>query len=164
MRKAIFATLDKIYAMTGLPETALKMKNEAYSAGYVHAAAYAYFAGDFENGKKDLSEAIRLNPELAENRYHKLIQQLNGWTNDPRAKNRTDFYERIMANAPAEHPGLARELGRARADVLLEPLFGSPKANWAASRNELLKVVRYKPEWLLNRGVLRMLVYAWLRI
>ena len=59
---------------------------------------------------------------------------------------------------PPGQPGLNRQLRRALADVYLGPLFSGSHEYRHAHRWELLKAVQYKPEWLFNRGVLRILV------
>lgn len=164
MRKAIFQVLNKFYQQADLPPEIQAIRNLAFSAGHYHASAFEYLSADFAKGREDLAEAIRLDPALKENGYGPLVKLLAGWADDPRSRNRTDLLERVIAHPPPGHPGLGQALGRARADVLLAPLFGSPRQEWVRNRKDLLSAIWYKPEWLLNRGVLRMLLYAWLKI
>jgi len=161
MRKAIFAVIDKFFSQPDLPEDIKDNKNAVYASALVHAAAYAYNANDFQKGQHDLAEAINRDPTLADKQYNKLVKSLVGWSYDPRSKNPTNFLQRIIANPPSGHPGLKRQLRRALADVMLEPLFSSSRQKWRAHRWDFLKIFIYKPDWLFNLGVLRMFVDAW---
>lgn len=162
MRKAIFFTLEKFFNQPGLPENFNVMKNDVFASGLVHAAAYAYHARQFEKGQRDLSEALRLNPCLKDMRYKKMVDQLVGWANDPRSIRPAVFLQEIVDHPPEGHPGLKRELRRAVSDILLGPLFSRSRKDLKNHRMELIKAIRYKPDWLLNRGVLRLLAEAWL--
>ena len=164
MREAIFLVLDKFYKQPDLPKNIMAMKDLVYSSGHIHAAAYEYFACDFDAGNKDLTDAIRLDPTLIVNNYQKLVDTLIGWTDNPRSQNQSNLLEQIIKYAPKGYPDLIRALLQARADVLLRPLFSGSRSDWVAHRKDLLNAVRFKPQWLLNRGVLRMLVYAYLRV
>ena len=133
MRKAIFAVIDKFFSQPDLPEDLKGYKNAVYASALVHAAAYAYNADDFPKGQHDLTEAINRDPTLADKQYNKLVKSLVGWSYDPRSNNPTNFLQRIIANPPPGHPGLRRQLRRAIADVMLEPLFSSSRQKMACS-------------------------------
>jgi glycosyltransferase involved in cell wall biosynthesis len=164
MRKAMFAMLDKFFAQPELPEYLSAHKESAYATAYAHAAVYAYNSDELDGGALDLAEAIRLHPIFAYDDYQKLVELLVGWAHDPRSTDPAIFLQRVMTNPPLGHPGLVKRLRQEYADALLEPLFQGPREIWQARRKDLLKAVIYKPGWLLNRGVLRMLAAAWLGI
>jgi glycosyltransferase involved in cell wall biosynthesis len=161
MRIAIFMTLDKFFGQLNLPEKLFSYKSAAYSVGWVHSAAYAYLSDEGEKETANLAEALRVDPTLRENHYQRLVRILVSWANDPRSTEPTLFLERIIENPPSEEAGLVIQLRQQVADAILAPLFDCPRDAWRDHRQDLLKVVRYKPDWLLNRGVLRMLAYAW---
>ena len=163
MRKAIFTTLDKFFSQQ-VAENWMDKKSAAYALALVHSAAYAYLANEFDQAKRDLAEAMRLDSTLRDNRYKKLVRMLVAWSNDPRAIEPTLFLQRIIANLPPHHSGLGVQLRRAMADAFLAPFFKGSREMWRARRGDLLKAILYKPDWLLNRGVLRMLASAWLGI
>jgi hypothetical protein len=127
----------------------------------IKAAAYAYHNNEFSNGRLDLSEAIQLDPTLKDHHYKRLMDILVGWSCDPRSAEPQEFMQRIMSNPPHGQPGLRRQLKRAVADVFLGFLFSSSQDVWRAHRWDLLRVVIYKPDWLLNRGVIRMIASSW---
>jgi hypothetical protein len=162
MRKAILTVLDKFFSQPGLPAELKAYKSTAYGTGLVHAAAFAYHCGEFGKGQRDLAEAVRLDPTLADGHYKRLVELLVGWSQDPRSNEPARFLQRIIENVPPGQPGLRRQLRRATADMLLGSLFRGSPETWRARRRDLLRVILYKPTWLLNRGVLRMIAEAWL--
>jgi glycosyltransferase involved in cell wall biosynthesis len=162
MRKAIFTVLDKLFDQPKLPASLMAYNKIAYASGFVHAAAFEYLSGEVEKGRLDLAEAIRLDPTLKDDHYKRLLEFLVGWANDPRSADPANFLQRVVSTPPSGHPGLLIQLRRAVADLLLGSLFKSSQEEWRNRRWDLLKVVLYKPDWLFNRGVLRMLLAAWL--
>lgn len=162
MRIAIFSTADKFFNQPELPDFYLAIKDKVYARAYVHSAAYAYNAEQYDKGQDYLRSAMRLDPALKENQYRELVDALSGWANDPRSIKPAVFLQKITDHMPAGHPGLVRQLRRVTADSILGALFSSSSETWRSHKRDLIKAVLYKPGWLLNRGVLRMLVAAWL--
>jgi glycosyltransferase involved in cell wall biosynthesis len=162
MHEAMMRITEKFFCQPGLPEEYRAIKNSVYAAAYVHSAAFAYNAEQYHKGQDYLNEAMRLDPALTENCYRQLVDALAGWSNDPRSVEPVRFLQRVAENPPPGRPGLERQLRCAIADTILGSLFNSSKATWRSRRKDLGKAISYKPEWLLNRGVLRMVVFAWL--
>jgi hypothetical protein len=154
--------LDKFFSQPELPASIKILEKVAYASGLVHAGVYAYLSNELDKGKHDLAEAVQLDPTLKDQGYKRLMEKLVNWAHDPRAVDPASFLKRIILNPPPGQPGLIMQLRRAMADTLLGSLFDSSQETWRARRGDLLKVVLYKPDWLLNRGVLRMLAVAWL--
>lgn len=160
MCKAIFTVIDKFFRQTGISDEIIARKNSIYASALLNAAAYAYNANEYQKAQNDIIEAVRLDPNLAEMEYKKLIARFVSWSSDPRSITKAIFLQRIIRNPPPGMPGLKRELHRALADSLLEPHFSSTKKERRVHRWDLLRVILYKPAWLLNRGVLRILTDA----
>jgi glycosyltransferase involved in cell wall biosynthesis len=166
MRIAIFSTLDKFFGKPDLPRDLYNYKDVAYSRGWISAAAFAYLSNECDKGAQHLTEAICLDPTLKEKRFKQLVEILVGWSSDPRASEPVDFLRRIVENPPKGHIELVRQFRRAQADVILGSLYkgtGSEKS-WRTRRRDLIKVIRYQPKRILNRGVLRMMVDAWFHL
>jgi hypothetical protein len=164
MRTAIFTVIEKFFSQSDLAENILEYKSHVLAAGLIHAAAYAYNADEPQKGQCDLAQALNLDPALKENSYQCLLQSLVAWSHDPRSIEPVIFLRRIIINPPAGHPQLKRQLQRAIPDLLLEPLFSSSRELRQKNRMVLLQIIRYKPEWLLNKGVLRILADAWMPV
>jgi len=164
MRKALLAVLAKFFAQPSLPEELRAFETTAQATALVHAAAFAYHTGELEGGQRDLAEAVRIDPAIERNCYKRLIDLLLGWSNNPRTTEPVEFLQRINDNPPPGLPRFRKQLRRAIADVILGGLFSESRESWSKKRKDLLKVILYKPDWLLNRGVLRMLAGAWLHL
>lgn len=162
MRSAIFTVLTKFFAQPGLADEIIAHKNKAFASGLVHSAAYEYLSGEWDKGKFDLAEAIRLNPSLNQQHHKKLVGLLVAWAYDPRALEPANFLQRIISHLPPGQLGLSIQLRRALADILLAPLFHGSRETRQAQRTDLMKAILFKPDWLFNRGVLRILADAWL--
>jgi glycosyltransferase involved in cell wall biosynthesis len=163
MRTAFLAVLKKFYSQPGLPTRVIAYKDKAYASALVATAAYAYHANELGRGKDDLIEALRLDPTLRDNGYQRLVNRLVGWSDDPRSTRPAAFLQGIIGSLPPEQGALKGQLKQAMADVLLGELFAGSRETWRVRKGDLLKVILNKPKWLFNRGVLRMMVYAWLR-
>jgi hypothetical protein len=164
MRKAMLSMLDKFFSQPELPENLRVYKNKAYASALVKAAAYAYHSNEFDKGQLDLAEAVQLDLTLKNERYKRLVELLVGWSYDPRSTEHVGFIQRIITYPPPGQPGLVRQLRRAIADIYLSSLFSNSREEWRVHRGDLFKAILYKPDWLLNRGVLRMIADAWLNI
>ena len=162
MRKALLSTLDKFFGQPELPEHIRDHKNAAYAAALVHAAAFAYYTNEFVKGSLNLAEAVHLDPTLKRAGYKRLVELLVGWSHDPRSTRPAEFLQRVIAYPPPGQRGLGIQLRRAVADIIVGPLFKSSRETRRVNKWDLLRAILYKPDWLLNRGVLRMIVDAWL--
>lgn len=163
MRTAMLRVLDKFFSRSGLPAHLLAYQNQARASVLVKAAARGYRSGEFKAAQRDLAEAVRLAPTLADERYKRLVGLLTGWANNPQSSDSEAFLRNIYTHLPPALPGLRREWRRAMAAMMLAPLFQG-RDTWPTHKFTLLKIVWYDPALLLNRGVLRMLIEAWLSV
>lgn len=162
MRKAIFMVLDKFFAASEAHEYPKSWRQRAYASAFVQAACFAYLSGDMQKGRQDLCEAVQVDPSLTDDNYRELVDRLVAWAHDPRCTTPADFLTQVLNSLPSDQNILAVRLRHAIADSLLAPLFKCERGKWRLRKKDLLTAIVYKPAWLLNRGVLRMLAYAWL--
>ena len=52
---------------------------------------------------------------------------------------------------------MKHRLHRVISDALIAPFFSGDKKYWQTHQSDLLRAIQYKPSWLLNRGVLRII-------
>jgi hypothetical protein len=162
MRDSALAVLDAFFSQRGLPPHIVAMRNRARAAALVKVAARAYHAGRFEAGQRDLAEAARLDPDLAGHGGQALVTLLVGWANSPLSEDPEAYLHDIAYNLPATLRRLRRPLRRAAAAAALRPLFDGSRDRRRASKGALLRAIWNDPSWLLNRGVVRMLVDAYI--
>ncbi|MCB9107500.1 MAG: glycosyltransferase [Anaerolineales bacterium] len=164
MRTAMLMVLDKTFNDPDLPAKWQTQKNKAYAAAYVRAAARAYLAGTQTDGKNDLNEAVRLDPDLLRDQASGLSRELAGWANAPLAEDPLTYLEQVLDNLP---DGL-RQLHQRRKSVLakfaIELAFQAHhQGNRSSTRSLVLRAFRYQPNWLRNRWALSILVKAYTR-
>jgi hypothetical protein len=162
MRAATLRVLDKVFNQPDLPSHWRVYENQAIAGVLVRSAARAFHSGEFEIGNNDLIEATKLDPGLISEGYNRLADILRGWASAPQTRDPEAYLLAISKHLPPPLGGLRRQLGQAIAAVILESLFGTSCEIWRARRKALMRAICYDPSWLLNRGVLRMLTYAWL--
>jgi tetratricopeptide (TPR) repeat protein len=156
MTEASFAVLDKVFHQDNLPQSWLDYKNHAYSQSHLRAAANAYAAKEFQDGKDHLEKAVALNPVLLQNNAQEIFQQILAWTELPKVKNRLNFLENILNHLPVEIKDSASNNSRKiLSKYAVDQGFLAYKNNdFENVRKYIISAVRYNPRWLLNRGVL----------
>lgn len=162
MRTSRLAVLDKFFARTDLPEEARALRDQATAAILVKVALLAFMVGSYDVARTDLATAISLDPTLRANEYQRFINALMGWAFGPHVADPTAFMVEVQSHLPESLRDMQRPLRRAIAKSLLQPMFAGPPEARRTHKATLLKALWYDPTWLLNRGVLRMLVEAWL--
>jgi len=164
MRKAMLSVLDKFFNRPDLAAHLIECQNRAYASALVKAAGRAYHSGEFQAAQCDLAEAVRLDPSLAHARYRRLVELLMGWAHAPQSPDPAAYLRNVSHHLPASLDGLRPELRRAMAAALLGPLFQGSPGTRRAGKCALLRAVWNDPSWLINRGVIRMIMEAWLPI
>ena len=70
MKAGMLTMFDKLFAQSELPVEVLAMRDQIYANVYLNAAARAYAAGDANEGKACLGNAIQLNPHCPPGIHH----------------------------------------------------------------------------------------------
>jgi hypothetical protein len=154
MRTAMLTVLDKTYALANLPASWQAMRNRAYAATLVRAAARAYHAAEIPSAKRDLAEAIRLNSSLLDNNASELLTHLVAWAYAPMSTDPLDYLERVCANLPdnmAQYRNHCRPyLGQMAIDLAFHAYsHGRP----IKTRSLVWRALFYWPKLMTNRGV-----------
>ena len=164
MTTATFAVLDKTCRNPGLPEAWRSRRDEAYSRAYLRAAAKAYSTGEVSRARQCMREAIHLNPELCADDAEPLARLVAGWANYPKTTEPLLFLERVYQNLPEELDVLRRRRKRDLAQEALQLAFGSyQRGDVAKARSYLWRAVSYRPQVLLNRGVMSIILHPGVR-
>lgn len=162
MRTAALAVLDRFFKQPDLPAQVLSMQDQARAAMLVKSAARAYHAGEFEAGQRDLAEAVELDPDLMNAEFQRLASLLVGWAYAPQSQDPEAYLRTISRHLPRSLHGLRPRLRQATAAAALWSLSEDSSDRRRAGKRRLLRAVWTDPSCLLNRGVIRMLVDAWL--
>lgn len=159
MTVATFAVLDKTFQSAALPQQWLARRDEAYSGGYLRAAAQAYTGGDCSGASDFMRKAAELDPGLRTDHGDRLAAVIAGWANHAKTRDPLALMTVIYDNLPEELAGLrnrkARDLGRQAAQMAWAAFRGGDAAR---SRRLALRAVRSWPPSILDRGLLRLIL------
>lgn len=160
MTTATFAVLDKLFADPDLPEAWRKWRNLAYSRAHLRAAAQAYRRDEsLAVACTHLEEAVALDPKLAAEGGERLAQHLFAWTDLPKIADPLAYLERIYDNLPPTLTCLSVRRREALGQVAMRLAFAAEQqGDLARARTSLHHALRHQPRWLVNRGVLSILV------
>ena len=159
MTRATFAVLDKTFSDPDLPPTWRARREQAYSRGFLRAAAQAYTARDFERGADFMREAVRLCPDLCANGAELLARLAAGWANHSKTAEPLRFLSAFYAHLPEELSALRRRRSCDLAREARQLAFAAYKrGDTASARSALWQAIMYRPDFVFNRGVLSILV------
>lgn len=161
MRIGTMSLWDKFFNLPNLPPDLHAYRDVALSAARVRTAARAFRARQFTVGNSDLVEATKLDAGLCRDRYKRLVDLLRGWADDPLTPDPEAYLVAVSKHVTPELPGLRRQLRKATAAMILEPLFGASPNMRRRGKWPIVKAIVYDPSWLTNRGVLRMMMEGW---
>ena len=159
MRKAMLTVLDKTFNYPDLPESWLAMRDRAYAAAYMKAAARAYYTTALASAKRDLAQAVYLDPSLLDNEARQLTNQLAGWANAPMVDDPLAYLERVYENLPDTLSWLRQRRRHQLGQIAMQMVFEFyNKGDLTETRSVILRAFRYQPSWLMNRGALSIFV------
>jgi hypothetical protein len=162
MTAASMAVLDKHFGDPELPPSWRGWKNQAYSNAHLRAAANQYVTARFPSAAQHLLEAVNLNPELAAHDSRLLREHISAWTDLPKTGDRLAFLETVYAQVP-EHliPKAQRyaDIGQIAFRIALE---ADDHGDRALARAAVWTALRARPAWLVNRGVVSILLRTFL--
>jgi hypothetical protein len=159
MTVATFAVLDKTFSDPALPERWQARRDEAYSRGFLRAAAQAYTGGEFDRARTFMREAAGKNPDLGADRGERLARMIAGWANHAKTRDALALMTSIYDNLPDELRTLRgrkrRELGR-QATRMAWAAFRSGDS--VQGRRLARQAVGYWPPAILDRGLLQLIL------
>lgn len=138
------------------------VRDQALASVYVDSALASYESGDTERGQKILTQAIQLDPTLAEPgpiffRLEDYARRLLRDTGDETKV--IVFLSAVIHNLPSAVPASRSSARSILSRVHMADAFRAhTNGDKITLRQSLWFGVRYDPRWLLNRGVLSMLV------
>ncbi len=164
MTQASFSVLDKVFENEDLPIGWSALRETAYSHAHLRASAQAYLARNFELARDHLHQAIQLSPDLVDGEARVLADQFIAWTELPKVHQPLRFLEGIFEHLPEDieilHQQKREHLGRAAVQMAFQSYVNG---DYKATRSAVFHALRYQPQWLINRGVMSILVRSTFR-
>jgi hypothetical protein len=161
MTTASFAVLEKVYQDAALPDSWRSRREEAYSRGFLRAAAQAYTIQEFPHAVEAMREAVRRDPGLCADDGERAARLAAGWANHKKTSDPLTFLAAFYEHLPEELAVLRRRRRRDLAQQALHLAFAAyAQGEMATVRRRIGQAVRYNPRVLLDRGVLSILAQA----
>jgi len=159
MTTATFAVLSKIFQNPDLPNTWKAKKDLAYSNAFLRAAIQAYHTKEYHEALPAMMRAAQLDPKLTANRGELLAKRLSALADSPKASDKLDFLTSIYLNLPDELVELRQDYKTHLSQAAVDSGFDRyQKDDFAGAAAHLRRAIRWKPAWLVNRGVLSILL------
>ena len=153
--------LDKFFSQPKLPDQIIQKKKKIYSKLHLRNALSYYKNSVWEEARKNLEEAINLDPILIINDYEILIKVFADWANSYGISNRGSFINSVYDHLPFFIKDIKKYRRKTLGTTEVQYLFKSRKAGIQPNnRLALIKIMVYSPYWLRNKGVLSLGIRA----
>jgi glycosyltransferase involved in cell wall biosynthesis len=164
MTTATFMVLDKLFKQgQPLPADWLALQDKAYSSAYIRAAAQSYRVPDYDEANGYLAQAIALNPEWLARDAQDLRTRLVSFTALPKTADPVPQLAAIYDHLPQSLAMVQAYKATDVAQAALALAFvAAQRQDWTAVRHALGYVRHYQPRLLLNRGVMKLFIRAYL--
>jgi len=145
LEHATLVALDRVFANPALPAGVVAIKEQAYGTWRLWLSGRYYAAGLWENGRRNLAEALALRPQLLE-RPPELLQLLSDQALGPRVADPLQFVTGLLDHLPP----VAEELCRCRFQLLGKIYLGLALRQYArgqvvAARRALAEAIALDP-------------------
>jgi len=159
MTTATFIVLDKLFEDPTLPESWRAVHDRAYSNAFLRGAAQSFHAKDYDRAQEYLCKAVTLNPELSAHGGQELAARFLAWMEIPKSADPVLFLEEIFDHLPdclaTLYRGRRNYLGQLAVQLAFQAY---QRKDYRATRLAVLHALRYKPLWVMNRGILAILL------
>jgi glycosyltransferase involved in cell wall biosynthesis len=155
--QAVFALLEKVFANPQLPADVVAMRAQAYQAAHLWIGCRYYAVGQWENGQRNLAEALTLNPELIR-QPEQILRILQNHALDPRVDDPLKFTATIFDHLPPQANDLRAHRPRLVSQVKVAlSLRAYAAGDTAKAKRQLIEaIVLYPPMLEQTQGFLDM--------
>jgi glycosyltransferase involved in cell wall biosynthesis len=160
MKRGRIALLDKVFvAEPELPARLGMSQEQTYALSYLGSACLEYGVGRIEEAQLDLVRAVELDPDLLEDGGKPVVQAIIGWVLHPMIGDPIAYVRRAFANFPERLSVLRKHQDWAIGKAWAALAFDAHKMQDVARvRRTALRAIVADPSWLLNRGIVSILL------
>ncbi len=155
---------SKFYAKSDLPPELLAIKDWVFGRAYLQIVAVTCGAGQLDGISENLERAIQHDPSLLDNCFEYVFQMLvDSVAHSYFVPHPVDFIGKVFVVLPGTYHPLKRRKREGKGMVAMSQFFDAvERRDWAKARRMSVHGITNGPSWLRNRGVLSLLVEAWL--
>lgn len=163
VRKSRLDFFEKLFTRPEFVANLSLSKEQIYAKLHLMLAWLAYESGLAEEGKKELADAVRLDPSLASHGGESLEKSMVDFSFYYLVADPAAFIKKVMSALPDS----LQQVEKKRRDILGTVYMG---AAWRMNRKEEIPLIRknivyalyYRPAYLLNRGVWSLFLKTWI--
>ncbi|MEI2689480.1 MAG: glycosyltransferase [Anaerolineae bacterium] len=147
-KESALVALDRFFAQPGLPEPLNQQRDKVYALAYLSGAFREYGAGQVDDARASLAQAIALNPALMAGPAPQVADALLGWAVDPITGDPVDYIQHVLAHLPPAAASMnAKEQRLVYAAAIRSAVDAIEVDNIALARDYLkpLGQARYRP-------------------
>lgn len=145
LEQEVISILDRFYSRESLSQTLVQAKAEAYAQWRIWLCTRYYGTGGFEHARRNLLEAARLLPSLADLDW--LIYYFAGNSVDPRVADPFQYMQDLFANLPEEFKGLQAKQNLMLSYIhLVQGLRAYAAGQLELARQAVIRAVEADPE------------------
>ena len=151
--------LDNFFSDPDLSREVADFRDKAYAMAYIRGAWREYATGHVTEARQDVARAAELCPDLLGGDAIQAVDLLLAWGGDPSISDRVAYGRVVLNNLPEELTHLEQFRSRALARQAISMLFEAyARKDFREVRLAFLEMMKNDPSWLLNRGVLSILL------
>lgn len=152
----IMAILERSFSDPALMPEIIEEKVPAYLQANINSAGREYAAGNYDQAKHSLSQAIQLDSGLLENGGKRLFFTIAWWAQSPLlTRDPKGFVRSVLLNLPGEAAMYQKKLRRALGELAAVKLYRvRESSDWVSVREAGFELLKADPMRFLDRGVL----------
>lgn len=159
MTAGVLRVFDKFFSQPDLPEAIAQRQNLVYANAHMHGAVRFLGAGDVEQGRVHLQQALVLDSGLLQGTPPKIIQALASTALTHQVRDRERFETDVCRVLSQLNPPLRWSARRFRAAIEATAAFEKKALDERrTARQKAWRSLALDPRWLRNRGLLRIAV------
>jgi len=164
MFRAMIALVEKTFKSQDVPESWWLMRDRAYSAPYLEAAAQAYRVNNIQSAIAKIERALSIYPELGANSGEEIENRIYAWTSDPRTEDKLSYINTVYKNLPDSLRSLRQRRRQALGQVAIRLAFENFYAgNLVETRYFTWWAFLYQPKLIFNRGAVSIFIRSLLK-
>ncbi|MCG3207723.1 MAG: hypothetical protein FOGNACKC_01323 [Anaerolineae bacterium] len=145
--------LDKLFAYPNIPPEVQAKRTQLFAHYHAVGACRGYATGQIEWAQKDLLEALKFQPALADGLLPPIVAMISSFAKSPHVTDSAAYVNFVFDNLPPGALDLSTYRHEARASIYMQRVFDAHKAGERPALWDLVRGACHAPRWLSNRGI-----------
>ena len=161
--RAALNVVQEFFEHNELPIDASRRRDEVLAMIHLRGMVRGFEVGQVDEARKHGITAVELWPALLDQHGRAIATAIDGAADHPTVKDRVGYIRRVFDNLPQELADVRRWRPRAIAMGAAGAIFAGQASTPSTLRRLLATIILNDPSWLVNRGLISIVVRAHLR-